>query len=175
MAGGIQKGNNSHFEGLSKSLDKLCKKVFSDLQLEGVEKKTCLPKEVIPGYKKGLTNTACEPDGGLWYKDGSLKLAVEMKVANGASDCGNAHERFFKNRVAVQVVEPSAKYILFLCGPWTGPKAKCKAYADLRFAMAVEGNEGFNVTHPSGLSVYQDLDGFSYDFIKNVTLEALDE
>ena len=179
--GGIQSGNNSHVVGMAATLDKHCKSIMQTALEDGAPVKKGVPKEDIPGYEEGVYSSACEADGGVWYDaDGNIVAAFEMKVANGRDpSAGNAHERFFMNWSIVKHLNPSARYVVFICGPGSirredkGLTSGYSMFPCFVTALALEGKVTVNKLYDTGLSVFQREEGFSEEEIRYVMQSAI--
>ena len=107
--GGIQNGQIAGDE-LAINQDGQCKKLRDRLTniYRNLEMKKKLHKKDIP-FGEG----ACSPDGGLWFKDGTLSVVFEVKKQG---ESGNAIERWFKNFYICQKINSDVTYITFAIG-----------------------------------------------------------
>lgn len=177
MAGGIQKGRIAYDKD-SKKLDHFLKKVSYELE----------PEMAKLGYRRDLkvskrdlevigSSVACQPDGGLWYRDGILVAAFEGKKQNKE---GNAIERWCKNRDICFTINKDVRYVTFGLGSGFMEGEYCYRFARsmLNFERRYRGYEyekKFNRIYSSGLSWYIDENDFSEEQIREVMYKSLTE
>jgi hypothetical protein len=113
--GGIQRGTTA-FDEHSSFLDKSIKN-SRDILKEQVSNKWYSKPKLTYDDKIKYVGSNCfsfAPDGGLWFKDGLLKVVFEGKKQNKA---GNAYERWWDNAVTAKYINPNVIYVTFCSGP----------------------------------------------------------
>ncbi len=155
---GIQKGTQAG-DALSKALDHQCKvlrqelsKVFPELVMKKKLKKQDIPFGV----------GACAPDGGLWFKDGKLVVAIEGKKQG---DGGNAIERWYKNHYICREINPEVSYITFAVGPGANTVIRTT------LNIAHEGN--FNQYIKGKNSCFISEEGFTIEQMRDIMQQVL--
>ena len=160
MKGGIQKGTVATDE-MARALDNSCKDLKESLapRFPSLTLQKKLTKDQIPG---GVG--ACEPDGGLWFRDGILVAAFEAKK-QGAG--GNAIERWFKNQYICRMINPDVTYVTFAVGEGA------RFGSSIHKALAVAHPKGFNKHNPKGNVCFMNPEGFTDKQIQTVMLKVL--
>jgi len=160
MKGGIQPGTVAT-DAMARALDNSCK----DL------KESLAPRFPLLTMQKKLTHAqipggigACEPDGGLWFKDGILVAAFEAKK-QGAG--GNAIERWFKNQYICRMINPDVTYVTFAVGEGA------VVGSSIHKALAVAHPQGFNKYNTKGNACFMRPEGFTEKQIQTVMLKVL--
>ena len=158
--GGIQKGTCAT-DAEAKKLDEQCKTLKDRLAEEfpNLTLQRKLTKDQIPG-----NIGACEPDGGVWLRDGKVVAVFEAKK-QGAG--GNAIERWFKNNFICRMINPEVCYVTFCSGE--GAKKDHVLEKTLNIAHL----DGFNKFVPNKNSCYLSPQGFSSDRIESIMREVL--
>ena len=106
----------------SKQLDSLVKSVrdllahdFSDLTM--IKK---ISKNDFAKYFNYVPKTkGCEPDGGIWWKNGLPVVVIEAKHED---ERGNAHQRWWENAILISHINPKCIYYTLATG--TGCREK---------------------------------------------------
>lgn len=166
--GGIQKGTMA-WDAVSLALDKQIDKIAKELSKDpnvvanGYTFQKKLKKEQIPG-RIG----SCQPDGGVWFKDGKLIAAFEAKK-QGKS--GNAIERWYKNAFILRTLNPLVNYVTFSCG--AGASINTPIGKTLAIAVFENGQHYFNEFREGKNSVYMNVDGYTDNEVRIIMRKAL--
>lgn len=149
--------------GHSAHLDYKLKDIAKELEIDGF----IYRRKLVHMYLDGV---GCEPDGGLWFKDGYLEAAFEAKH-QGPS--GNAIERWYKNYWLIQNLYPQAKFITFCTGQ--GVAKRNGIWANFNMVLQIEGKpaESFNQIHNRGASFYMSEYGFSPAAMEEIMKAAI--
>lgn len=167
--GGIQKGTTASSE----------KSIKLDRQIRNISKEIA---NIIPGYVPGHNKhkplfegvySGCMPDGGIWLDSNNrVRVAFEAKYQK---DEGNAQERHAKNYIICKAHgSDDFRYITFMTGKGAQPGGKLDVYA--RTMLNCENNPSYrelNKLHPTGLSFFLSVEGFTEDEVRNIMEQAL--
>lgn len=149
-------------------MDKQCKtiscKVYGILSAKYGERLTQQKKLLQTQIPGGIG--ACEPDGTVWFWDGSLIASFEAKKQQNK---GNAIERWYKNNYICRLMNPDVSYITFACGEGA------KFGGVIHKALAVAHPKGFNTYFPKANSCWMKTDGFSDEEIEKIMTDVLEE
>jgi hypothetical protein len=159
--GGIQAGTVA-MDSYARNLDNQCKQIKNTLAESYSSTLTMqrkLRKDQIPG---GLG--ACEPDGGLWFRNGKLVAVFEAKKQGRG---GNAIERWFKNNYIARLINPNVCYVTFCIGE--GAAEGCV----LRKTLDVAHLEGFDQFNKNKNSAYFSVNGFTEEEISDIMRTVL--
>jgi len=158
---GIKKGTVAT-DAAAKKLDEQCKHLKDRLadEFPNLTLQRKLRQDQIPG---GIG--ACEPDGGVWLRDGVVVAVFEAKK-QGAG--GNAIERWFKNQFICRMLSPDVCYVTFCSGPGA------KRGGILEKTLNVAHLKGFNKFVEYGNSCYMSPQGFSSKRIEKIMRETLE-
>jgi hypothetical protein len=133
-----------------------------------------LTQEQIPGGIGG-----CQPDGGAWFYDGVLILAVEGKKQQNR---GNAIERWFKNNFICRLINPQVSYITFCTGEgafmnWVEKEGsdELMTYGQIVKALNVAHLDGFDKYNPGKNSAFLNSNGFTKQEMQDILIEAITE
>ena len=167
MAGGIQPGTKASSEA-SEKIDKqvrslsqvLSQELISEGYADRVYRHSKIPKEFL---FKGIG--ACQPDGGVWFRDKQLVAAFEAKHKAAR---GNAIERWYKNKEIIQSINPDCPLLTFATGE--GVLKGNPIWTILHHAVRGE----FNQLRESGPSVFLSQNGFSEYFLRGKMREYLE-
>ena len=159
--GGIQKGTCAT-DAAAKKLDEQCKTLKEKLALEfpNLTMQRKLTQDQIPG---GIG--ACEPDGGVWLKDGKVVAVFEAKKQGTG---GNAIERWFKNQFICRALNPEVSYVTFCSGEGAARGAV------LEKTLNIAHLDGFNQFVPNKNTCYLSVRGFSAKRIEQKMREVLE-
>ena len=159
--GGIQKGTVAT-DAAARKLDEQCKTLKDRLAEEfpTLTMQRKLTKDQIPG-----NIGACEPDGGVWLRDGVVVAVFEAKKQGSG---GNAIERWFKNNYICRMINPDVCYVTFCSGEGA------KKDHVLEKTLNVAHLSGFNKFVPYGNSCYLSPQGFSAKRIEKIMREVLE-
>ena len=146
----------------SRKLDKTVKEAAA---LVAKEYKDNTNLSFAKAYKGTKTKVGFTPDGGLFFLDGELILAVEAKKQNKE---GNAIERWYKNHFIVRELNPTASYLTFGCG--SGATETAVIGRTLSWAHP----DGFNSYNHRKNSCYLSTDGYTVEEVAAVIRTALD-
>jgi hypothetical protein len=166
--GGIQAGTvatDRHAKHLDRGMKMIAEELAAELKEQGFTMcKRLNRKEALEEF--GI-EVGCEPDGGLWYKDGKLIAMFEGKKQGKG---GNAIERWFKNNFLADVIDPDVKYVTLGSREGFAEGAYC-----YRIAKTVQNvkNRKINVLYDSGTSWMLNADGFTLDEIRAIMRETL--
>ena len=166
--GGIQAGTvatDRHAKYLDRGLKYIAEELADELKEQGFTMRKKLDrKEVADMF--GI-EVGCEPDGGLWYKDGKLVAVFEGKKQG---EKGNAIERWFKNHWIVSLINPAVKYVTL--GSREGFAEGNYCY---RIAKSVQNvhNRKLNVLYESGTSWMLNEEGFTLEEIRKIMRDTL--
>ena len=111
--GGIQAGSTA-FDVDSRKLDEQVKGTKESIgsKFPGLTVERKLTNEMKIKYFKSDC-LGFEPDGGLYFKGGELRLVIEAKKQNAL---GNAQERWWDNATTARHINPNVKYVTFCTG-----------------------------------------------------------
>ena len=118
-----------------------------------------LDQTQIPGGVGG-----CEPDGGLWFRDGRLVAVFEAKTQGKR---GNSIERWYKNQYIARLLNQDVCYVTFCGGD--GIEVGDPMWKILHVAHL----DGYNKFVPKGNSCYF-KEEFSPRYIATKMKEVLD-
>ena len=159
--GGIQKGTCAT-DAAARKLDNQCKHIKDKLAAEfpklTLQRK--LTQDQIPG-----NIGACEPDVGVWLRDGVVVAVFEAKKQGNG---GNAIERWFKNQFICRMLNKDVSYVTFCSGEGA------KRGQILEKILNVAHLDGFNKFEPKKNSCYLSPRGFSSKKIEEVMREVLE-
>jgi len=162
---GIQIGQVAT-DAAAASLDRQCKdtackvfKILSEKHGNRIQGQKKLNITQIPG---GIG--ACEPDGSLWFWDGTLIASFEAKKQQ---DAGNAIERWYKNNYICRLINPNVSYVTFARGEGA------KIGGVIHKALAVAHLDGFDKFVPKKNSCWMKPDGFSDEEIESHMMNVL--
>lgn len=160
MAGGIQKGMVAT-DTQARKLDNQCKFLKEELasQFPTLTMQRKLRQDQIPS---GVG--ACEPDGGVWFKDGELFAIFEAKKQQ---DRGNAIERWFKNNYIARAINPNVHYITFAVGQGASNNGV------ITKALNIAHMDGFDTFVPNKNSCFRQVEGFTDEEIRTIMIEVL--
>lgn len=171
MAGGIQPGMvamDDHARKLDTSLKNISRSLINEMKNLGYEYKSKLEQD-------SERLIGCEPDGGLWFKDGKLVAVFEAKKQGAA---GNAIERWCKNLILCYALNPKVRYVTF--GAREGFMEGNYCYNLGQTMMNMEKqlgfsdqNKKFNVLYSSGQSWFANVDSFEDEFIIDTMRKAI--
>lgn len=177
--GGIQDGTVAT-DPRARKLDDQCKHTKDSTfeLLKVLYPKLTLQKKLtqkqIPGGIGG-----CQPDGGAWFYDGVLILAVEGKKQQNR---GNAIERWFKNNFICRLINQQVSYITFCTGEgafmnWVEKEDsdELMTYGQIVKALNVAHLDGFNKYNPGKNSAFLNIDGFTKQEMQDILIEAITE
>lgn len=149
-------------------LDNQCKnlsrKILETLEARHGDKIKFQRKLTLDQIPNGKTG-ACEPDGGLWYWNGTLIAAFEAKKQQNA---GNAIERWYKNQYICRKINTNLSYVTFACGEGAVTGGVIHKALDV-------AHDEFNVYIPGGNSCWMKPEGFADTEIESKMLEVLEE
>jgi hypothetical protein len=159
--GGIQKGMCAT-DAAARKLDEQCKTLKDKLAEEfpALQLQRKLTKDQIPGNKG-----ACEPDGGVWLRDGKVVAVFEAKKQGTG---GNAIERWFKNNYICRLINPDVCYVTFCSGEGARPDHV------LEKTLNVAHLDGFNKFVENKNSCYLSEDGYNNEEVEKIMREVLE-
>lgn len=165
--GGIKNGTVATDE-YAKFLDAAMKEVQGELAQElknaGIECKKKLDKGFL--VEQGIL-VGCEPDGGLWFKDGKLIAAFEGKKQGKG---GNAIERWEKNYNLCKSINEDVKYVTF--GVREGFEEDGYPYKYAKTMLNREKKD-LNTLYDAGQSWFVNPKGYTKAEIKSIMKQAL--
>lgn len=165
--GGIQSGTvatDSHAKQLDDDLKSIQNELAVELKEQGFTCRKKLEKDFL--IEQGVL-VGCEPDGGLWFKDGTLIAAFEGKKQGKG---GNAIERWEKNYNICKSLNPNIKYITF--GAREGFESDGYPYKYAKTMLNRENKE-LNTLYEQGQSWFVNPEGFAKEEIKSIMKQAL--
>lgn len=150
----------------SKALDNLVKSISRELKSDfnGISYQRKLTKNNFANHFGYVPSTkGCEPDGGIWFRDGLPVLVVEAKYQG---ESGNAEERWYKNAQWISHINPKCIYYTLASG--TGCR---KTFVDAEMMSYITYN-GRNLLD-SRWSLKEN--GFTYEEVKEIFVSSLNE
>ena len=150
----------------SKLLDEMVKSISKELKSDfnGILYQKKLTKNDFAEHFGYVPSTkGCEPDGGIWFRDGLPVLVVEAKYQG---ESGNAEERWYKN--AQWVSHMNSKCIYYTLASGTGCR---KTFVDAERMSYITYN-GRNLLD-TRWSLKEN--GFTYEEVKEIFVSSLSE
>jgi hypothetical protein len=165
--GGIQNGMVAT-DAFAKRLDHDLKTLKDELEVELKDQGFVCRKKLDKNFllEHGVF-VGCEPDGGLWFKDGKLVAAFEGKKQGKG---GNAIERWEKNYGICKDLNPNIKYVTF--GAREGFETDGYPYRYAKTMLNRENKE-LNTLYEQGQSWFVSPIGFAREEIKSIMKQAL--
>ncbi len=158
----------------AKFLDKSMKSISKNLKFQeeiyslmGYTYERKLPKKVL--LEHGIFE-GCEPDGGVWFKDGVPMVALEGKKQGKG---GNAIERCADNDGTLKYFNPDIKSVHFGIGEGFEDLSGNPYKVALSHLHLDGADKEFNVLYNSGHSWFIKSTGFSYEEIKTLMRDSI--
>lgn len=158
----------SVIEGIAKKMDS-CMKELRDEFSEELEDKGFVVHNILhydEMRRYGMT-LRIMPDGGLWYKNGRLVAAFEVKTQGKG---GNAIERWSHMKDTVRRLNPGARFVTFGSREGFIEGEKCHKFAQHHLG---ELNRVPNHLYNDGISWFINDQGFSRDEIRDIMYKAI--
>lgn len=165
--GGIQSGTvatDSYARYLDSSMKEVQTELARELSTQGFSCKKKFEKNFLLENK---IYVGCEPDGGIWFKDGKLVAVFEGKKQGKG---GNAIERWEKNYGICKQFNADVKYVTF--GVREGFEQDGYPFKYAKTMLSRENKEA-NVLYDQGQSWFINPKGFTKDEIKSVMRQTL--
>jgi len=173
MKAGIQPNTvatDKHARFLDKSMKSISKnskfqeEIYS---LIGYTFERKLPKKVL--LEHGIFE-GCEPDGGVWFKDGVPMVALEGKKQGKP---GNAIERCADNNATLKYFNPDIKSVHLGIGEGFEDLSGNPYKVALSHLHLDGADKDFNVLYDSGHSWFIKPTGFSYEEIETLMRDSI--
>lgn len=168
--GGIQSGTVA-MDSLAKQLDQNLKtlqpELAEELKPRGITCRKKLDKKIL---KEKNISIGCQPDGGVWYKNGKLIAAFEGKKQG---KCGNAIERWGKNYNICKFFNPNIIYVTFGVGEGSEPDGYLYKFAMTMLNIENIENKELNTLYEQGQSWFVNPKGFTKEELKSIMKWAL--
>jgi len=156
MAGGIQPGTTA-WDKRSRKLNQIVGEVAKTLASNYNGTLTFHKK--IPNNMLFEGTGACEPDGGLFFKNGKLLAAFEAKKQGPA---GNAIERWYKNKDYIEYLNPEIPYVTFCTGEG------CEVGKPIHNILHLAVRGEFNVIRKTGPSIFLKVEDWEYQEVYDI-------
>ncbi|MFZ9145443.1 MAG: hypothetical protein ACO209_09515 [Aquirufa sp.] len=165
--GGIQSGTVAT-DSFAKYLDQTMKSVQGELAEELKSQGYTCQKKFKKDFliERGVL-VGCEPDGGIWFKDGKVVAAFEGKKQGKG---GNAIERWEKNYNICKTLNPDIVYVTFGAREGFEPDGYPYKYAK---TMLNRESKELNTLYENGQSWFVNPNGFTREEIKEIMKQAL--
>ncbi len=150
----------------SKALDRMVRDISIELKhdFNGISYQRKLTKNDFANHFGYVPSTkGCEPDGGIWFRDGLPVLVVEAKYQG---ERGNAEERWYKN--AQWISHINSKCIYYTLASGTGCR---KTFVDVEMMSYITYNKRNLLDCRWSLQE----NGFTYEEVKEIFMSSLNE